>query len=141
MMDGEALTYAAIIGVRATDANKLVDRINAGFSYRSYERLMKELQLTSSELAKLVQISTRTLARRKSQGRLLPDESERLLRISRVYDQAVRFFEDDKTIARRWLKSNARGLQHRTPLEYAKTEVGAREVERLIGRMEYGVFS
>jgi putative toxin-antitoxin system antitoxin component (TIGR02293 family) len=139
MMD--ALTYAAILGVRVTDPNKLVDRINAGFSYRSYERLMKELQLTNSELAKLVQISTRTLARRKSQGKLLPDESERLLRISRVYDQAVRFFEEDKIAARGWLKSSARGLRNRTPLEYAKTEVGAREVERLIGRMEYGVFS
>jgi len=33
------------------------------------------------------------------------------------------------------------GLGGETPLEYAETEVGAREVEDLLGRIEYGVYS
>ena len=33
------------------------------------------------------------------------------------------------------------GLGGAIPLEYAETEVGAREVENLLGRIEYGVYS
>ena len=38
-------------------------------------------------------------------------------------------------------KEEAYGLGDVSPLEYAKTEVGAREVENLLGRIEHGVFS
>jgi uncharacterized protein (DUF2384 family) len=34
-----------------------------------------------------------------------------------------------------------KGLGGKTPLEYADTEPGAREVEDLLGRLEHGVFS
>ena len=43
--------------------------------------------------------------------------------------------------ARRWLSSPQVGLGGALPLEYAETEVGAREVENLLGRIEYGVYS
>jgi uncharacterized protein (DUF2384 family) len=33
------------------------------------------------------------------------------------------------------------GLGGAVPLEYAETEVGAREVENLLGRIEHGVYS
>ena len=42
---------------------------------------------------------------------------------------------------RRWLTSPQVGLGGAIPLEYAETEVGAREVENLLGRIEYGVYS
>ena len=42
---------------------------------------------------------------------------------------------------RRWLNSPQVGLGGATPLEYAETEVGAREVEDLLGRIEHGVYS
>ena len=41
---------------------------------------------------------------------------------------------------RRWLRSPALGLGGAVPLEF-KTEVGAREVENLLGRIEHGVYS
>ena len=43
--------------------------------------------------------------------------------------------------ARQWLTSPQLGLGGSVPLEYAETEVGAREVEDLLGRIEYGVYS
>ena len=42
---------------------------------------------------------------------------------------------------RRWLASPQVGLGGAIPLEFAETEVGAREVENLLGRIEYGVYS
>ena len=43
--------------------------------------------------------------------------------------------------ARKWLFSPQVGLGGAVPLEYAETEVGAREVENLLGRIEYGVYA
>ena len=43
--------------------------------------------------------------------------------------------------ARAWLKHPQRGLGGAIPLDYAETEIGAKEVEKLLGRMKYGVYS
>jgi putative toxin-antitoxin system antitoxin component (TIGR02293 family) len=40
-----------------------------------------------------------------------------------------------------WLAAPKKALGHETPLAYSRTELGAREVENLIGRLEHGVFS
>ncbi len=74
-------------------------------------------------------------------GRLAPDESERLLRVSMLFEKAVDLFDGDVAEATRWLRSPQRGLGGPSPLEFARTEVGAREVENLIGRLEHGVIS
>jgi putative toxin-antitoxin system antitoxin component (TIGR02293 family) len=81
------------------------------------------------------------LARRKVSRRLTPDESERLLRISAVFEDAVDLFEGDVAAAVNWLTTPRKALGDRAPLTYARTEPGAREVENLIGRLEHGIFS
>ena len=59
----------------------------------------------------------------------------------RVFGRALELFEGDSQAAERWLSSPRAALGGATPLELAKTEAGAREVEALIGRLEHGVFS
>jgi putative toxin-antitoxin system antitoxin component (TIGR02293 family) len=133
------IPYAASIGVRVRDTNDLIERVEKGFTYSAFKNLLGLLGLTSTELADLLQIPRRTLTRRKRDGRLAPDESERLLRISRVLDASVELFEGDREGAVRWLQSPNRALGGEVPLDMARTEVGALEVEKLIGRIEYGV--
>lgn len=133
------IAYARRLGIRVRTKLKLVERIDEGFSYRAFERLQEILGLPAHELGSLLGISPRTLSRRKTQGRLLPEESDRMLRVSRLFDRAVTLFENDEEAARHWLNRPNRGLAERTPLEFSRTEVGAREVEALIGRLEYGL--
>ena len=54
--------------------------------------------------------------------------------------KAVEVMESEDN-ARQWLTSPQVGLGGAVPLEYAETEVGAREVEDLLGRIEFGVYS
>jgi putative toxin-antitoxin system antitoxin component (TIGR02293 family) len=54
--------------------------------------------------------------------------------------KAVEVMESEEN-ARQWLASPQLGLGGAIPLDYATTEVGAREVEDLLGRIEYGVYS
>jgi len=135
------IAYAASIGVRVSDTQALIERVEKGFTYGAFENLLGLLDLTSTELADLLQIPRRTLTRRKRAGRFVTDESERLLRLSRVLDAAVELFEGDRNRAVKWLRSPSRALNGEAPLDMAKTEIGAHEVENLIGRLEYGVFS
>jgi putative toxin-antitoxin system antitoxin component (TIGR02293 family) len=103
--------------------------------------LRSNVGLSREALADLVQIKPRTLDRRKEGGRLRPEESDRLLRAARVFGGTIALFEGDADAARTWLSSPQRALGGAVPLEMARTEVGAREVESLVGRLEHGVFS
>ena len=89
----------------------------------------------------LIDVPRRTLTRRKRDGRFLPSESDRLLRAARIFGQALALFEGDRDAAKDWLDTAQRALGGVSPLDLARTEAGAREVERLIGRLEHGVFS
>ena len=60
--------------------------------------------------------------------------------MQRLLEKAVDVFGDIQS-ARKWLKEKAYGLGDLSPLEFAKTEIGAREVENLLGRIEHGIFS
>jgi putative toxin-antitoxin system antitoxin component (TIGR02293 family) len=132
---------ARTLGIQAGDASALVRQIRAGFAFSRLERFQKATSLSWEKVARLVAIPQRTLTRRQAEGRLAPDESDRVLRASRVFDLAVDLFEGDLAGARRWLQTPQPGLGGEIPLEFASTEVGAREVENLISRLEHGVFT
>jgi len=131
--------YAALLGLSTFDAAGLHDRVASGLSYSALERLRRAVDLPMSQLAELIRVPTRTLARRKESGRLEPEESDRLLRLSRIVGLTLRLFEGDLSETRRWLSAPHASLGDDAPLAMATTEVGAREVEHLIGRLEHGI--
>jgi putative toxin-antitoxin system antitoxin component (TIGR02293 family) len=133
--------YLLLLGIAPMDTPRLVERVEEGFSFGELEHLRQNMSLSREEMAELVQIKPRTLDRRKKEGRLHPEESDRLLRTSRVFGRAIALFEGDGEGALGWLSSPQRALGGAVPLEMARTEIGAREVEDLIGRLEHGVFS
>jgi putative toxin-antitoxin system antitoxin component (TIGR02293 family) len=132
---------ARTLGITTDDAVKLVRIVRHGFSFKSLAKLQKATDLPWTEISRFAAIPKRTLTRRQSQGRLHPDESDRVLRASTIFDMAVELFEGNTAQARKWLQTPQPGLGGETPLDFASTEVGAREVENLIGRLEHGVFA
>ena len=109
-----------------------------GVPRSAFERIRDDLGVSTDELADVLGIPSRTLARRTE--RFKPDESERLLRLGSVMQKAVGVFEN-KLSARRWLTEPKIAFGGLTPLRCCDTEMGAREVEMLLGRIEHGVFS
>lgn len=138
---GAGHPYVLLMGLDPVDTARLVERVEAGLSYAELERLRGNVGLSREEMAELARIKPRTLDRRRREGRLHPDESDRLLRVSRIFGRAMVLFENDLEDAREWLASSQRALGGAVPLEMAKIEIGAREVEDLIGRLEHGIFS
>ena len=141
LKEKEPISYAKLIGIKASDRMELSEKVQVGFPIKSFISLSKTMELSNKQLAELVQISSRTLNRRLKEGILKADESERLLRFSRIFTMATNLFEGDSSSAQNWLTNSNRALGGESPLEASKTEEGSREVENLINRLEHGVFS
>jgi putative toxin-antitoxin system antitoxin component (TIGR02293 family) len=133
--------HGSSLGLTAKNSAELIRQLEKGFSFKTLHVLESRSGLALSRLASVIGIPDRTLARRKASGKLTPEESERLLRISAVFEDAVNLFEGDVPAAVNWLTTPRKALGDRAPLSYARTEPGAREVENLIGRLEHGIFS
>lgn len=129
------------LGLSLKTVPDLIREVMRGFSYKALQVFEMNSGVSLSAVAETIGIPERTLARRKAAGRLAPEESERLLRLSSIFERAVELFEGDAAAAVHWLTTPKRALDNQTPLQYARTEIGAREVENLIGRLEHGVFS
>jgi putative toxin-antitoxin system antitoxin component (TIGR02293 family) len=129
------------LGLKASSSGDLIRQVRRGFSFHALLDLESRSGVSLTEIASIIDLPPRTLARRKSSGRLSSDESEKVLRLSAVFEQAVDLFEGDRAGALKWLTSPKRVLENQTPLAYSRTELGAREVENLMGRLEHGVFS
>jgi putative toxin-antitoxin system antitoxin component (TIGR02293 family) len=127
-------------GGKSTHPTELIQKIQKGLRFTELKTLQDTLHLPFEKLAAKLCISRSTLQRRKAAGRLSPDESDKVVRYSRLVRQAADFFGDIEK-ARAWLKHPQYGLGGAIPLDYARTETGAREVEDLLGRMKYGVYS
>jgi putative toxin-antitoxin system antitoxin component (TIGR02293 family) len=125
---------------KAKHPTELIRQIQKGLRFTELETLQDSIDLPFEQLAAKLAISRSTLQRRKAAGRLSPDESDKVIRYSRLVRQAADFFGDMEK-ARAWLKHPQYGLGGAVPLDYARTEAGAREVENLLGRMKYGVYS
>jgi putative toxin-antitoxin system antitoxin component (TIGR02293 family) len=140
--NGESYSATARhLGVSAANIAQLAGRVEVGFPYAAIDRFHKISGMPIGSIAEFARIPKRTLIRRRAGGKLNTEESERLLRLSTVFEKAVGLFEGDARAARRWLATPSMELDNRTPLDFARTEFGAREVEDLIGRLEHGVFT
>jgi putative toxin-antitoxin system antitoxin component (TIGR02293 family) len=133
--------YVILLGLEAFDPPALLRAVRRGLPYRAFERFRQNTALSLERATGLIDIPRRTMTRRKREGRFLPDESDRLLRASRLFGKALELFEGDRDAATEWLTTAQPALGGSVPLDLAKSEVGALEVERLIGRLEHGVFS
>lgn len=129
------------LGMKVTTTTKLIEELERGLPFKALERLAELSGITLTAIVHAIGIPERTLARRKATGRLAPEESERLLRISTIFERTVDLFEGDIAGAVNWLTTPKKAIEGRLPLNYSRTELGAREVENLIGRLEHGVFS
>ena len=133
--------YVVLLGLDYFDLPSILKAIEKGFSWKTFERFLKNIGLPAEQIADVIGIPRRTLARRKAEGRLKPDESERLLMLARVFGRALDLFHGDREAAVLWLTDINIALGGVAPLDFARTQLGAEEVSDLVGRIQYGIFS
>jgi len=140
--------------------------IRKGIPWGVISHIKKEFNLPDEVIAQIIGVSCRTIARRRKTvkipvkttrvavsgkprkrkanlialERLSPVESDRVYRFARIIALAEDVFED-KEEALEWLKSPQYGLGGLVPFDMLQTDAGAREVEELLVRIDYGILS
>lgn len=137
-------TYANLVGrkelfreIEATSIQEFIARLHKGLPTRTVDKVKNLIGVNRHTLSRVLDISPRTLSRRRL---LKPAASERLFRVSALFQRALEVLEE-RSAAQRWFTTPKKALGGKTPLEFSETEVGAREVEDLLGRIEYGVYT
>lgn len=133
--------YIVLLGLDYFDLPSILKAIEKGFSWKTFERFLKNIDLPADQIADIIGIPRRTLARRKVEGRLKADESDRLLRLARVFGSALDLFNGNRDAAVLFLTDVNMALGGVAPIDLARTQIGAEEVEQLVGRIQYGMFS
>lgn len=131
----------AAIAAEPATANEWAARIRSGLPAASALAFKAALDLTNEQLASVLGVSPRTVARLDpARSHLDAVSGDRLVRSARLFAIAEEVMEEAQAAAR-WLKSPQRALGGAVPLELAQTDVGSRAVEALLGRMEHGVYT
>ena len=119
---------------------EIIEAITGGLSASLARQLARKLELTQEDVAGLLRLNPRTFQRRLDDGVLSLSESERLWELSRLFHRAVDVLESEPG-AVQWFKNPIQALGWATPLAYARTVVGLRELDNVLGRIEHGVYS
>ncbi len=126
--------------LRSLPQAELIEAITGGLPADMARELASRLGVTMEEMAGLLRLTPRTLQRRLEEGSLELNESERLWELARVFYRAAEVLESEPA-AVQWFKSPIQALGWATPLSFAGTAIGLRELEKILGRIEHGVFS
>ena len=83
-------------------------------------------------------IPARTMRHRKERrDPLTLEESDRVVRLTRIQTLAEDVFGDSEK-ANRWLREGLGILDGKTPLEVARSEAGARLIEQILAKIDWG---
>jgi putative toxin-antitoxin system antitoxin component (TIGR02293 family) len=136
----ESLGGRSVMKERLADYTAVIQRAQAGLPYAALETIAKRYAVPVTRLAQILGIPDRTLARRKKERRLSADESDRLVRMARVTAVADDVLETSE-IAATWLQTPNGALGGIAPLDLLGTDLGAEQVETILIRIDYGVYS
>ena len=137
----DVLGGEVILGGSFKRNGELAELVREGIPVRSLTLLALRLDLAQSEISEKIGIPQRTLTRRNAQdARLTPAESDRTVRLAQVFANATETLGSGEKAAA-WLKTPNRALRGGRPLDQVDTDPGVREVEDILGRIAYGVYS
>ncbi|MGC1463993.1 MAG: antitoxin Xre/MbcA/ParS toxin-binding domain-containing protein [Terracidiphilus sp.] len=130
-----------VLGRPVSKSGALAELVREGLPVKALLLLAERLDIRQAEISEKLGIPKRTLTRRLTQhSRLTAAESDKAVRLAQVYANAAETLGDgDKAAA--WLKTPNRALRGGRPLDQLDTDPGVREVEDVLGRIAYGVYS
>lgn len=130
-----------LLGSKTARPGDLVEITRKGIDYSTVKQVVDRYDLDLDYLSAILGTSKRTLARRAQRGETLsPVESDRLIRFLRIAAHAEEVFESrEKAIA--WLKADNRALGGQAPMDLLDTDAGTEQVDKVLTRIDYGVYS
>ena len=124
--------------LRGQSESERLKHIQTGFPPHWVRAIRDAFKLSNDLLEALFSASMSTLERRQKQQQPLDSiASERLDRVAMIATQAADIFEAPEK-ASRWMVTANAALGEQTPLHLCETEIGAKQVRRVLAALEYG---
>jgi putative toxin-antitoxin system antitoxin component (TIGR02293 family) len=136
MIRSDAVRDKFTTSVTAGDLG-LVHAVRDGLPVAVVDDAVQTGRLSPAELDRLA-LARKTLAHRRTLGRLSAEQSDRFVRVLRVILEAEEIFANPEK-AHRWLRRPTTALSDYAPLDLLDTDVGARRVETLLGQIAHGI--
>jgi putative toxin-antitoxin system antitoxin component (TIGR02293 family) len=133
----EMVGGSSAVGTVVSNQLELIKLVRVGLPVRAVHELIGSGRISRAEADRIV-LPRKTLSHREKIGTLTADQSDRLLRVTRIFAIAEECF-GNREKAHAWLRRPTSALSGETPLELLDTEEGAREVENLLGRISHGI--
>lgn len=125
--------WTAVEAQRAIDSGLPTSALVSLLSSKAEARSQRRKVLESLD------ITERTFERRKRSGQLSQAESDRLFRLVNLWALAADVLGDGED-TREWMSTPKLALGNETPIDHARNEAGARNVEDVLKRIEFGVY-
>lgn len=122
---------------KLSEAERL-QQIREGFAAELVQAVKATFALPERSLEILLNASISTLERRRRERKVLdPVASERLDRIAMVCQLAEEVFESRQAAAD-WMSRTNRALGGQAPIMLCETEIGAKQVRRVLNALDWG---
>lgn len=145
-----SLVATDFIRLYQTGPIERVQLVKSGFEARSVEHVARCMNVTKDRLASTIGIARATVDRKVREGKVLsPEESERLLGVSRLVGQVQALVEESGDAAgfdaaawvAGWLEQPLPALAGQRPADFMDTTEGQRLVANLVARAQSGAFA
>ncbi len=126
-----------------TEPKSGLDYLNAGnegIRKESVLRLAKILEVPMKDIAALLNLSYKTLERKKPTDTLDSLSSSLSIEIAETISKGLSVFEDSAKL-NRWLRKENKGLQGKKPIDLLSTPTGLKLVNGILGRIEEGIYT
>ena len=138
------MELSQIIGESAGDEIRFENKMDIvrlsqkGLTMRRLQKLQDYFKLSVNEIARILHLSEKQLARYSPDHVLPVDISARVLQIAEVYSRGMEVFEELDSF-NRWLRRPIMALGFAVPLDLLATPQGVEIVLDEIGRIEHGL--
>ena len=123
------------------DGFAIVEQTRAGVSRAKADEIARPLGLTDKEMARILNLSERTLHRLRPDARLDSNASERLLLLDVLIKHGLAVFDGRMDVLGRWLHGPLPELRRQAPVALLDTTTGFTMVHTVLGRIEHGIYS
>jgi putative toxin-antitoxin system antitoxin component (TIGR02293 family) len=115
-----------------------IDRlIGDGLPVDVIDALIVGKTVTPDEVRRII-MPPKALSERRRKGGLTPEQSDRVIRVARIFAEALETF-GSREKALTWMRRACSVLGGKAPVDLLDTEEGARMVESLLGRIAHGL--
>ncbi len=119
--------------------NEKLQVIENGFQKKSLLQLKDKYGITSDALAKILNITNRTIQSKAMTFKFTGNVAEKILGLSEVYSYGMEVFEEEEKF-RAWLQVGSPVLGSKRPLDLLCTQLGMQQVLQELARIDYGIY-